>query len=331
MQATQLRARPSLQTSVPRSLSQAAIDALVDLGQTLQRTGYNFTTVTPATHQRVNARALAKGQRLARDLRDVFGWSRPFTSDVMPKHMLELLQVSQQLVRHDGLFQSKVRFASLEGRLFVHSAFPTDERDAVFFGPDTYRFCALIQRWAPARARCMVDLGAGSGAGAIMFGSRASRRVAVDVNPQALAFTRVNAALAGMPVEVVRSDLLSSVACLPDLIVANPPYMRDLRARSYRDGGGPHGENLSVRIVSEALATLPPGGELILYTGTSIVAGVDTLLEAITPILRQSGGGNAFSVTYQELDPDVFGEELTEPPYAEVDRIAVIGMHLRMA
>jgi len=29
---------------------------------------------------------------------------------------------------------------------------------------------------------------------------------------------------------------------------------------------------------------------------------------------------------YFELDPDVFGEELENPPYAAADRIAVVGL-----
>jgi hypothetical protein len=53
-------------------------DALVALGHSLQAAGYRFTTVTPATHERVNARL---GNAWATDLRGVFGWSRPFPPD----------------------------------------------------------------------------------------------------------------------------------------------------------------------------------------------------------------------------------------------------------
>jgi hypothetical protein len=34
---------------------------------------------------------------------------------------------------------------------------------------------------------------------------------------------------------------------------------------------------------------------------------------------------------YEELDPDVFGEELSMSGYADVDRIAVVGLHVRMS
>ena len=49
--------------------------ALVALIEALKRLGYTFTTVTPSTHERVNRRPCAEQ---ARNLRDVFGWSRPF-------------------------------------------------------------------------------------------------------------------------------------------------------------------------------------------------------------------------------------------------------------
>jgi hypothetical protein len=55
-----------------------ADDALIRLGRALKLAGYRFTTVTPANHERVNRQA---ANATARDLRYVFGWSRPFASD----------------------------------------------------------------------------------------------------------------------------------------------------------------------------------------------------------------------------------------------------------
>ena len=109
-----------------------------------------------------------------------------------------------------------------------------------------------------------------------------------------------------------------------DLIVSNPPYLRDGEARTYREGGGALGEGLSVRIVQEAVERLSPRGMLILYTGAPIVAGVDMLRASIEPWLRQRG----LAFTYEELDPDVFGEELERPAYANVERIAVVGLKI---
>jgi len=306
--------------------------ALLELGRTLQRDGYAFVTVTPETHRRINDRAAANGQAEARSLRDVFGWNRPFQRGLLPRRMLELLSVADQLApAEDGMLRSKIRFSTAESQLFVHSAYPTVQHDAVFFGPDTYRFCSLVKRWAPQHVGYAVDVCGGSGAGGIALGKRAKRIAIADVNRKALTFAAINAALAGVPLEMVESDLLGGVPEAPDLVIANPPYMRDIAGRAYRDGGGEHGEGLSLRLVREALQKLAPGGELILYTGTAIVAGADTLRDQVAPLLETHAAHAVHDFIYEELDPDVFGEELSTAGYADVDRIAVVGLHLRMS
>lgn len=304
--------------------------ALLELGRALLRDGYAFVTVTPETHRRIDERAARAGELDARSLRDVFGWNRPFQRGLLPRRMLELLSVAGELeVRDDGLLRSRVRFSTAEGQLFVHTAYPTEQHDAVFFGPDTYRFCSLVQRWAPQTVRYAVDVCGGSGAGGLALGRRAKRIAIADINRKALRFAAINAALAGVPLETVESDLLDAIDEAPDLIIANPPYMRDPPGRAYRDGGGQHGEALSVRIVHEALRKLAPGGELILYTGSAIVGGTDTLRAQIAPLLQERAARSVHDFMYEELDPDVFGEELSLPSYTGVDRIAVVGLHVR--
>jgi release factor glutamine methyltransferase len=305
--------------------------ALLELGRTLRNDGYAFVTVTPETHRRIDERAAAHGHAHARTLRDVFGWSRPFDPKLMPRRMLELLMAAGQVEASGGLLRSKVRFSTVGNQLFVHSAYPTVQQDAVFFGPDTYRFCSLVQRWAKPQSAYTVDVCGGGGAGGIALAKRSERVVIADVNRTALDFAAVNAALAGVSLDVIESDLLERVDGSPDLIIANPPYMRDTAGRVYRDGGGERGEGLSLRIVREGLSRLSRGGELILYTGTAIVEGVDALRDALTELFDQRQLGRSIrDFTYEELDPDVFGEELSAPGYQVVDRIAVVGLHVRM-
>src|SRR4029079_9480220 len=126
--------------------------------------------------------------------------------------------------------------------IFAHSAFPTNDADAVFFGPDTYRFARLLQRTLQSfdrpRPRRLLDIGAGSGAGGLyaakLLGDEGSL-VLSDINRQALRYCRVNAAINEISsVEVVESDLFEAVPGLFDLIIANPPYLVDPSARLYR-------------------------------------------------------------------------------------------------
>ncbi|MCF5055161.1 methyltransferase [Pseudomonas syringae] len=307
------------------SAQQLADRALLNLGRGLKESGYRFITPTPLTHERVYQR---RATPLAADLRDVFGWSMPFDNDLLPHALREELQQADVVEKHAALWRSAVRWSSLDDLLFAHSAYPTTQSDAVFFGPDSYRFAQAIeahlqQRFEPLRRA--VDIGCGAGVGALVIArARQDAQVlAVDINPRALRMTAVNAELAGLTnVSAYHSDVLASVEGEFDLIVANPPYMNDDRQRAYRHGGGALGEQLSVRIASESLGRLALGGSLVLYTGVAIVAGADPFLAAVKPLL----GSDAFGWTYRELDPDVFGEELTQPGYERVERIAVVAL-----
>src|SRR5436309_1161082 len=107
--------------------SDVAQQALVSLGQELQARDYEFTTITPASHLRVTSRAHA-GEDV---LRRVFGWNRPFARNELPPQLLALLELAAEVRREGDLLRSSVRFSTLGGQLFVHSAFPTAAADSV--------------------------------------------------------------------------------------------------------------------------------------------------------------------------------------------------------
>jgi methylase of polypeptide subunit release factors len=298
-----------------------AAQALGELLAELDKAGYAFVPPTPATHARVLARP---GKREASDLRDVFGWNLPFAPGLLPPPILDALERSGSL-RGDGrLHKSAVRVARLGGRLFLHSAFPTTDEDAVFFGPDSYRFVDFVARALPQRnVTRLVDLGAGSGAGGISAGAMLPgvAVVLLDANARALAKAAVNARHAGVAVELVEGESLDAVTGPIDLVIANPPYMMDDRDRTYRDGGGMHGARVSLDWALAAARRLEPGGTMLLYTGSAIVSGRDELKAALEQELPALG----CALDYREIDPDVFGEDLCKPAYAEVERIAVVG------
>ena len=290
--------------------------ALVKLGRLLLDRGYRFTTITPESHRRVMAR-----KKRGDALRDIFGWSHTVARETLPEDYRHLLEEAGCLIEdHSGL-RSTVRFSTANDQIFVHSAFPTTDGDAVFFGPDTYRYLSLLRELAP-RARRAVDVGSGSGAGGIAIASSCQSMILADINERALRYAHVNAAINRTSnVEIRRSDVLSAIDDPIDLVISNPPYLIDDEARLYRDGHGTFGEGLSVEITRQALDRLSPGGRLILYTATAVVDGTDTFWNAVQPLLE-----HGVRYSYAERDPDVFGEELDRPAYATVDRIAVVAL-----
>ena len=134
--------------------------SLVDLGRWLRTHHYAFVTPTPETHRRVNARP---GNEFAQDFTSVFGWSRPFEAPLLAK----LLHTKVVVPEPDGThLRAAVRFSTLRDQLYVHSAYPTSAEDAVFFGPDTYRFCTLLSQ-VIERSDLLLDLGCGAGVGGL--------------------------------------------------------------------------------------------------------------------------------------------------------------------
>lgn len=307
---------------MPIDLLNESETALAELARTLRASGYQFTTPTPATHERVNKRP---GNQRAANIEGVLGWSRPFAAEIVPPQVLQLMRRAQILQPHGEMWRSKLRLSTLDGQLFWHSAFPTTQAEAVFFGPDTYRFAAAIKSYLEHNSRNInraVDICCGAGPGAI--GAALARPEAqvlgLDINHAALSLARVNAIVAQAPnVRPMYSDLLRDVEGQFDFISANPPYLVDAGERAYRHGGGPLGAELSLAIVEASMHRLAPGGTLLLYTGAAIVEGRDPFREAVAQRMPEGARWE-----YREADPDVFGEELEGGAYASCDRIAAV-------
>jgi SAM-dependent methyltransferase len=300
------------------------------LGRLLRDDHYFFHTPTPLTHGRV----LARERQGADALRDAFGWNRLVTPARLPAAYQGFLANPDLFAAQgDGQFRARVRFGTLAPLLLAHSGYPAVDADAVFFGPDTYRFAQALRalkdrepRFAP---RSCADIGAGTGAGGLFCATlfpTLEQIALLDINTRAFAFAAANSALNGVTIAKERhSDILSGWEGNADLIIANPPYLVDADARRYRHGGGDWGIDLSLRTLEQALDHLSPVGRLVLYTGTPVVEGQDKFLEAARPILEARTRG----YRYDETDPDVFGEELYLPPYDQADRIATIVLMVR--
>lgn len=107
-----------------------------------------------------------------------------------------------------------------------------------------------------------LDVGTGSGIQALHASQHATRVTATDLNPRALAFTRLTLALSGAaPADLREGSLFEPVSGETfDLIVSNPPFVISPGARlTYRDGGM-GGDDLCRTLVQQAGDRLNEGG-----------------------------------------------------------------------
>lgn len=142
------------------------------------------------------------------------------------------------------------------------------------------------ERSAAAPPPRIIDVGTGSGAIAITLAKKvpAAEIVATDISAEALAVARSNAARHGLEERVtfVECDLLEHPAAAGpwDIIVSNPPYVRDdefaalpdtVRLHEPRQAlvGGATGVEVISRLVGQALDRLLPGGWLLIEIGPS--------------------------------------------------------------
>lgn len=299
----------------------AADEALQRLLLTLKQRGYRFVTPSPRTHAMVAARGRTTGD----PLRDLLGWSLPVRRTEIDGEVLDVLTAAGALAEDGDSIRSQYRVSSEGADLYLHSAYPTTAPDAVFFGPDSYRFAAFIRRCTipGVRVARLAEIGAGSGVGAITAGRlhRDARVEFTDINPAALRLAAINAAAAGIEAKAILTSGLDSAEGSYDLIVANPPYLVDAARRAYRHGGERYGAQIALDWAESALRRLSPGGRLLLYSGAPVVRGEDVFRTSLEAIAAAADA----SLDYQEIDPDVWGEELERPEYSDVERIAVAG------
>ncbi len=162
--------------------------------------------------------------------------------------------------------------------------------------PDTetlvsWALAQLAEPGMPACAR-VLDLGTGSGAIALSLKHQqpALAVTAIDASPDAVAVARSNAARLGLEVRVELSSWFDGVRGEFELIVSNPPYIRDgdphLAALGHEPlqalTAGPEGMADLRRIIEAAPQHLVRGGHLLLEHGHDQA-------EAVRALLRERG------------------------------------------
>jgi methylase of polypeptide subunit release factors len=167
------------------------------------------------------------------------------------------------VVENDGMLVPRARIVPTEGIYLTFDTFSHGEDDpagwVASFSPTAYWLASLTVRRRVERA---LDIGTGNGAHALLAARHARHVIATDVNPRALAFTQISAALNGIDnVETRLGSLFEPVAGETfGLITCNAPYViSPERKWQYRDAGFPADE-LSRQVVTQAAEHLDDDG-----------------------------------------------------------------------
>ena len=161
----------------------------------------------------------------------------------------------------------------------------------------------------------LLDLCTGSGAIAIALAARMPQAhiVAVDVSDAALAVARENVASAGGDVELMQMDVLdtdAAVAALPkaDIIVSNPPYVRQSEANDMHPTVLDHEPHLALFVPDDdplrfysAIARIAE--QTLLPNGNVFVEINSALADATIKVFRDHG------FCHVELRQDQFGRD----------------------
>lgn len=146
-----------------------------------------------------------------------------------------------------------------------------------------------------AAAPRIIDVGTGSGAIVVALAKHLPRATfaATDVSAEALEVARANAERHGVGERItfLHGDLLAAAAGPWDVIVSNPPYVRedefaalprDVRDHEPRGAlvSGPTGVELVERLADAAAAALVPGGWLVVEIGPAVAAAAEAAFAA---------------------------------------------------
>ncbi len=91
--------------------------------------------------------------------------------------------------------------------------------------------------------------------------------IATDINPHAVALSRLNATSNHLSLEIVRTDVVDGLRGPFDVIAFNPPYLPDAKAEAWIDrawSGGPDGNAVILQFLNQVSPILAVEGTVYL-------------------------------------------------------------------
>jgi len=128
----------------------------------------------------------------------------------------------------------------------------------------------LAQAIPRGRVACWLDIGCGSAFAQLARPELAERRVAVDLNPRAVAYARLGGELSRVALEVVEGDAGAlPAACAAQLVTCNAPLAASVEPMLWRRAGAGFFDRL-FRAIPAAVA---PGGLAVVHCARAQIPG----------------------------------------------------------
>lgn len=184
-----------------------------------------------------------------------------------------------------GMTRWNFRLVPLYELLLLADPLNATAEDRVFLHHDSIRMARRVRESLVLQGMCVADIGTGSGIIAAVAAQRGARRViAVDINPRALSFARINLELNALSNVELRLGSVEQLVDEADVLLSNPPYMQG-RTALCLDGAGADGLDIARRFIAAAQRCGKPLA-MVLELEQPHVATLSAVLQA--PHLQQT-------------------------------------------
>jgi SAM-dependent methyltransferase len=175
---------------------------------------------------------------------------------------LDALADAGLVVEHGPRTESTVQLTPWRGFIVAHDVDPPGPLWPEHVSGPTPAAETLAQLIMPGKAGASLDVGTGSGVLALLLARSSHSVIATDINPAALRYAALSAALSGLGnIEVRAGSLFKPVGTTRfDRVVSNPPFLiAPDSGLLFRHNDLP-GDEMSRRVVKEAAGHLADGG-----------------------------------------------------------------------
>lgn len=250
-----------------------------------ERSLFHRSTLGPVLRRRL-ARSHPEAVGLHELLTLGTGFELPQVRGLIGGALVDQLLEARVLEQVDGKVLANVMATPFDDLLFLSDPVRLQHHpDYVYAGRSSFSPLGHPSlRSLPGKPRAL-DLGCGAGFAAVAAAAAgAGHAVGSDIVERCLRFGRLNADLneVGDRTTFVISDVYQGVDGDFDLIVANTPCVWEaLQQAVFATGGGEFGTELPVRMVSESLDHLRPGGTVLVVMTAPVVGGRPLVLDVL--------------------------------------------------